>query len=133
MKKMLFLAIAMAILFFSCTVYVRETPVPSAPVLLIKSKPALVVIPGHTRFFYTEEYGCSVFFFDGRWFIYENDFWYVSQFWNGPFTHIKNIPPGLVKARTRLKELHHFRDKKDNDGKHGKSGKDKGKGKGRGN
>ncbi|MCK5223809.1 hypothetical protein KAR04_03495, partial [Candidatus Calescamantes bacterium] len=42
----------------------------------------------------------AAFFFDGRWFILDRGYWYASQFWKGPWVHVKKgLPPGLLKAR----------------------------------
>ena len=123
MKKHLFFLVILA-LFASCTIYVKEAP--PKPRLVLKIKPAIVLVPGMGGIYYVRNYPANVFFFDGRWYIFENSYWYVSQYWKGPFVIVRKVPPGLINARRRMKarKVH----QKENKQKKGK-GKAKGHGK----
>ncbi|MCK5599159.1 hypothetical protein KAI78_06010 [bacterium] len=97
MKRIaLFLLIITA--FISCRVYVRH--VPPKPKLMFYSAPEIIVVPGFTAVYYVKGHPSVAFFFDGRWFILDQGYWYASQFWKGPWVHVKKgLPPGLLKAR----------------------------------
>ena len=97
MKRIaLFLLIITA--FLSCRVYVKT--VPPRPKLMFYSAPEIIIVPGFTAVYYVKAHSDAAFFFDGRWFILYQWYWYASQFWKGPWVHVKKgLPPGLLKAR----------------------------------
>ena len=78
-------------------------------------------------------YHDTVFFFDGRWYVHKQGFWYISQTWKGPFVHFKGkVPPGLLKARKKMRKVK-IKGKKQRKKikiKHKKEKKEEGKGKG---
>ncbi len=99
-RKITFFLLAILI-FAGCTVYVQ--PPRQNPRIIIKSKPNLVVITGFGNVFHAKRYGGNLLYFDGRWYYYENGYWYISQYWKGPFVYIKVVPARVIKAHKRIK------------------------------
>lgn len=101
MKRIFILFFLLVILLYGCTVYVQ--PPRQNPKLLIKEKPSLIVVTDFGNVFRAKRYDGNLFFYDGRWYYFEHGYWYVSQYWKGPFVYVRVIPAKVINARKRIK------------------------------
>ena len=71
-----------------------------APVISLPAPPHMVWLPG-PRVYIAFESPHQIFFHNDNYYLYDNDVWYVSQGYGGPWahTHVKHLPPGLHKYR----------------------------------
>lgn len=56
------------------------------------SYPNLVVVPGYPVY-YAPQLDANYFFYDGMYWVYQNDYWYASSWYNGPW---RFVGPELV-------------------------------------
>jgi hypothetical protein len=58
--------------------------------------PALTIVPG-SPVYYAPSIGANFFFYDGMYWVYQNDNWYASSWYNGPWAAVDpNIVPAFI-------------------------------------
>lgn len=102
MRKIRFVVIALGLLLSSvaCT---TTTPVsvgvglPHASIgINLPGYPHLVAVPGYPAY-YAPQLEANFFFYDGMYWVYENDNWYTSSWYNGPWWHVRpEIVPVVI-------------------------------------
>lgn len=106
MRKIHFIFIALAVLLSSvaCTT-TTPTPVsvgvgvgaPHASIAFrLSNYPYLVPVPGYPVY-YAPRLEANFFFYDGMYWIYENDNWYYSAWYNGPWWYVEpEVVPTVI-------------------------------------
>jgi len=98
-----------------------------APAPIIVDEPPLFLVPPTLGFQVAVNVPYDMFHIEGRYYLYQNNVWFVGPGYNGPWTGIRHdrLPPGLAKRRyteviaLRDEEYGHF--KRDRDHYHGKT------------
>ena len=72
----------------------------------LSSYPQLVQVPGYPVY-YAPQLGSNFFFYDGAYWVYEQDNWYVSSWYNGPWGR---IAPEVVPLYVLRIPVRYYRD-----------------------
>ncbi|MCD6578886.1 hypothetical protein J7L48_05375 [bacterium] len=112
MKKFLIAFFFVGIFFTGCNVYMVQPR--QNPKIIIHEKPNLLLVIGYKNVFHAKRYAGNLLFFDGRWYYFENDAWYISQYWKGPFVYVKVVPAKIANAHKKMKIKTKRKGKKNN-------------------
>jgi hypothetical protein len=79
--------------------YVDEAPLPPSDVgVNVTSYPNLVPVPGYPVY-YAPSVNSNYFFYDGMYWVYNNDSWYASSWYNGPWNIVGAMAVPLFVLR----------------------------------
>ena len=80
--------------------------IPAPPSIVIESPPRLVIVPD-SPVTYAPDLPYSYFFFDGRYWVYDNGRWFSASAYNGPWTYVtvQHVPPPIVQVRYKVKKV----------------------------
>jgi len=92
------LLIALWMLFFAATTALAEVSIG----VNVSVFPSLVRVPGYPVY-YAPRLGVNFFFYDGFYWVYEDDNWYVSSWYNGPWRLVfpEYIPLFILRIPVR--------------------------------
>lgn len=64
--------------------------------------PHLVVVPGYPVY-YAPQLEANFFFYDGMYWVYQNDYWYTSSWYNGPWWPVssEDVPVFILRIPVR--------------------------------
>ena len=67
------------------------------PPIVVSAPPQLVVVPG-TPVTYAPAVNANLFAYDGRYYRYHGDAWFVATTYNGPWTYVavEAVPPPVI-------------------------------------
>jgi hypothetical protein len=68
----------------------------------VSSYPDLVVVPGYPVY-YAPRLQANLFFYDGLYWIYDNDDWYASAWYNGPWDYVSAVQVPLYILRVPVR------------------------------
>ncbi len=68
----------------------------------VPAYPQLVVVPGYPVY-YAPQLEANFFFYDGRYWVFQNDSWFSSAWYNGPWTYVapEAVPLFLLRVPVR--------------------------------
>jgi len=70
--------------------------------LNISSYPQMVVVPGYPVYYYPQG-NANYFFYDGQYWVYQNDIWYASNWYDGPWDEVDpdEVPLYVLRVPVR--------------------------------
>lgn len=98
MKKIRYLLIVLGMLMSS----VASSAVQVSIGINFSTYPELVVVPGYPVY-YAPRLQANLFFYDGLYWIYEDDYWYASSWYNGPWWIVEPevVPVFILRVPVR--------------------------------
>lgn len=111
-KKLRSLTVALSLLI--CPVaWVQAEPHVSVSIgINVPVYPRLVLVPGYPVY-YAPQMRMNYFFYDGLYWVYQNDGWYVSSWYNGPWDWVEpeEVPLFILRIPVRYYRYppHYFR------------------------
>jgi hypothetical protein len=92
MKKIYFALIAMSMLFCTVTTATAQISIgiglPNVSIgINLPLYPELVRVPGYPVY-YAPRLSANYFFYDGMYWVYQDDYWYASSWYNGPWSAV---------------------------------------------
>src|SRR6266498_1759269 len=76
----------------------------SPPPIEITEPPELLPIPGRYVYF-VPDIDEDIFFYRGRWYRPHKGRWFRSESYNGPWEHIRKVPPALIDLPSDYRDV----------------------------
>ncbi len=71
----------------------------------VPAYPQLVPVPGYPVY-YAPQLNANYFFYDGLYWVYQNDNWYASYWYNGPWWLVEPVDVPLFVLRVPVRYYH---------------------------
>lgn len=83
--------------------------VPAAPRVVIEEPPVFIT-PPRLGFYVGVDIPYDIFYISGRYYLYQDNYWYRASHYRGPWTVVKykSLPPGLRKHK--MERIRYYRD-----------------------
>ncbi len=98
---------------FNINLSIGNQPAPRVvrPVPVIIEEPPVFLYPAQLGFAVAVGIPYDLIYIEGRYYLYDDDIWYVGSRYDGPWTVVKHkhLPPGLRKHK--VKYIHDCRDR----------------------